>query len=167
MSRQLLGAPSIFAGAPATWVKGQKCPSPFNIKAAQWLVRTSHCAFPKSSSSLKERFFFFLREKLLLPRFLLHRFISALPPLLLWPLHYRLQHLLLCRCCNFFLVVAASNSPVEVSESSSSCGACCSLSLDIVYCVLFCVLVCIGAACYTNLSSEISIENYCKNKCQS
>ena len=60
----LLGAPNIFAGAPATWVKWLKCHSPFHIKNA----RTSHCSF-----STFARCFFFLFsssfELLLLPLF--------------------------------------------------------------------------------------------------
>ena len=68
---------------------------------------------------------------------------------LIRPFNCRLRPLLLRRCCGFFLAIAASSSPVfKVSESSSSCGACSSLLLDIVYCVLFCVLVCIGVACF-------------------
>ena len=68
----------------------------------------------------------------------------------LFSLHFRcqLRCLLHRRCCDFFLAVAASSSPVfEINESSSSRGACSSLPLEIVYWVLFCVLVCIGVAC--------------------
>ena len=115
-------------GHPTTWVKGQKCPSSFHIKAAQWLVRTSHCTFPKitSSSSCKRNDFFFFREFFFLASF---------------------SHCLLF----FFLVVVASSSPVfEVSEYSSSCSACSSLPLDIVYCFVFWFTLVLLVLCFVH-----------------
>jgi len=92
----------------------------------------------------RNRFFFFLREKrLLLLRILLPRFISALPILLLW--------LLYTFGCGlfFFLPVTASSSPVfEVSESFSSCGACSSLPLNIVYSFVFWFALVVLVLCF-------------------
>ena len=70
----MLGGPSIFAGAPSN-EKEQKCSSPFNIKAAQWLVWvTVHF----------RNFFFFLPREAFFFFFFLRFFFRNLPPLLLF-----------------------------------------------------------------------------------
>ena len=120
-------------GYLATWVKGWKCPSFFHIKAAQWLIHTSHC-------SLSEKPLLLLLLPCCTTPFLLlpHCFFSPRPLLLPPHCHW-------C-CCVFFLwwlrplLLPSSSCCIivfEVSVSSSFCGASSSLPLDIVYCFVF------------------------------
>ena len=146
-----LGHPVILLGHPATWVKGRKCLSPFNIKATQWLVR----AFPKFLllSFFLERtllllpprewLFFFLRENDPSP---LHGFISALPPLLLWrPLHCRLRPRFLLFISSLLRRLVLPSRLVNLLPSVvlvlPCCVLCIVLCFGLHYCCLFCVLL--------------------------
>ena len=103
--RLLLGAPNIFVGAPATWVKWLKCHSPFHIKNAQWLVRTSHCSFSTS------------RTLFLLPNCFFSLFFARDGWL------FVVTGCGFSSCCDGFVLLIA----FEVSESASSCGVSSSL----------------------------------------
>ena len=48
IKRALLWAPSNFAGAPATLVKGLKCHSQFCYKRLKWLILTSYYSLARS-----------------------------------------------------------------------------------------------------------------------
>ena len=116
-----------FFGASSNVGERVKMPFTFNIKAAQWLVRTNHCTFPKK---------FLLRPSsrslllLLLPK-------SASSSPLRRPL---------LRC---LLFTSSSCSPVKVSEFSSF--------FDLYYCCFFYVylLVCFLSICLVFYFIEI------------